>query len=145
MGDHYQADMRKLYRRFPIKPKSWDEVAEWLAARDFAQPMARLAGAIAASPYAHLLFPLTSMFNLRVYGDPEGPWDEEYLEISFSEKKAMFYFEYLERHSVQPRWTKECPMEEAFSGFIHFLALKRWFPVREIPRGSWSCDIDPEA
>ncbi|MEP7218180.1 MAG: hypothetical protein ABI876_04650 [Bacteroidota bacterium] len=136
--------MRQLYRPSRIKPQSWNAVVERYAPIDHALPIARLAGAIAASPYADLLFPVTSMFEIRVYADPESPWDREYLNISFSQTKGMFYFEYVEHVSTKTRWTKECTIEESFSGFIHFLALKRWFPVREIPRGSWSCDCDIE-
>ena len=129
----------------PVKPQSWSSVVERYAGTPAAAPLVRLAKAIALSPYSDRLFPVTSMFDIRVYAEAAPLWNRECLLIQFDFDRSTFHFEFYEHSFVEPRWNKKAPPEEAFSAFIHFLALKRWFPAVEIPRGCWICDVTEPA
>lgn len=120
---------------------SWSAVIEFYREIQGAGPIARLAEAIAASPYADRLFPRTSMLDLVIYNDPSFTWWHDCLVVRFDPGNATFMFEYIEHPLIKKRWRKECSADEAFSAFIHFLRLKRWFPVAGIPEGSWTWDV----
>ncbi len=124
-----------------VKAQSWSAVVERYSSIPVAQPLARLARAIAESPHADMLFPLTSMFDIRIYSTPRAVWNRECLLIQFDPTRSEFRFEFIEHTYTKPSWVKHAPLEEAFSAFIHCLALKRWFPVAEIERGTWSCAL----
>lgn len=122
-----------------VKTQSWSSVVERYSSTPAAQSIVRLAKAIAESPYADQLYPVTSMYDIRIYAASKAIWNQECLLIRFDFDQETFRFEFIEHTYVKPNWTKVAPVEEAFSAFVHFLALKRWFPVTEIERGSWSC------
>jgi hypothetical protein len=134
-----KTDLRDYLDGGPVKAQSWDSVVARYRDIPAAAPLVRLASAIRDCPYADLLHPVTSMFDIRVYQQADTRFARECLIIRFEFDREEFEMEYLEHHEVTPRWRKRCSVEESFSGFIHFLALKNWFPVREIPRGAWSC------
>lgn len=80
------------------------------------------------------------MFDIRIYQVPDTRFARECLIVRFDFGKKEFEMEYLEHPEVSPRWKKSSAVDESFSGFIHFLALRNWFPVREISRGAWQCE-----
>jgi hypothetical protein len=135
-----KTDARDFLDGSPVRAQSWESVVARYREIPFAAPHARLAAAIRDCPYASLLFPVTSMFDIRIYQKPDTRFARECLIIRFDSKKKEFEMEYLEHHEITPRWKKRSAVEESFSGFIHFLALKNWFPVQEIPRGAWKCE-----
>ncbi len=133
-------DARDALDGSPVRAQSWESVVERYREIPFAAPIVRLAAAIRDCPYASLLFPVTSMFDIRVYQMPDTRFARECLILRFDSGRQEFVMEFLEHHEISPRWKKRLSADESFSGFIHFLALKKWFPVREIPRGSWKCE-----
>ncbi|MEO6046517.1 MAG: hypothetical protein ABIQ57_03490 [Candidatus Kapaibacterium sp.] len=102
------------------RTESWSAVIERYANIEGTEPIVRLGRAIAASPRL----------------------DFDFLRIHFNFDDGTFAFDYMEHYSIgeKERWRKTVSADESFSGFIHFLVLKRWFPAKEIPRGSWTCD-----
>lgn len=119
------------------KAHNWDDVL-----RDFEQappvfkPMADLIRRIYSSPYRDNLFPVKSMFSLSVFQTEDWQPGYEALQIDYSTKDHLFHFEFCEHPNRKTTWEKECPVEEGYSAFIHFLKLKNWFPVAEVERGA---------
>lgn len=135
-----KASARDALDAYPLRPQTWDRVIERYRPVPSAAPIVRLATAIKDSPYADLLYPLTSMFDIRVYQfTDEARYCRECLVIRYDFHTTEFEMLFYENSEVSPFWKKRCPAEESFSAFIHFLALKKWFAVEEIPRGSWTC------
>jgi hypothetical protein len=132
-------DLRDFLDGSVVKAQSWDAVVSRYHDVPAAAPLVRLASAIRDCPYAAMLHPVTSMFDIRIYQMADTRFARECLIIRFDFEHQEFEMEYLEHHEVSPRWKKRMPIEESFSGFIHFLALKKWFAVQEISRGAWSC------
>jgi hypothetical protein len=133
-------DARDFLDGSPERAQSWESVVARYRDIPAASPLVRLAEAIRDCPYASLLFPVTSMFDIRIYQAPDTRFARECLIIRFDFEKKEFEMQYLEHHEVTPRWKKCSTIEESFSGFVHILALKNWFPVQEIPRGAWKCE-----
>jgi hypothetical protein len=100
------------------------------------KPMADLVRRISLSPYRDNVFPAKSMFSLLVFQTEEWDWMCEMLRIEYSIKDGKFYFEFFEHPNIKTSWKKNCPTEEGYSAFIHFLKLKNWFPVAEVERGA---------
>ncbi len=74
-------------------------------------------------------------------GNEEYEMGMDELRIDFDSKENKFNFEFiedirLEDPFMKKRWMKECPINEGYSAFLHFLKIKKWFPVIEIDRGS---------
>jgi len=123
----------------PVKAQSWEAVISRYQGMPAAAPIVHLAAAIRNCPYAEMLYPVTSMFDIRIYRSLQSRYSQECLVIRFDFTKQEFALEFIEHQHVSPRWKKLCSIEDSFSAFIHFLALKGWFPVQEIPRGTWEC------
>jgi hypothetical protein len=124
------------------KTHSWDSVVNWYSDIPTATSIHKLAKAIKESPYSIYLYPVSSMFDIKIYQDPEydSSGTNECIIIRYDFKSMEFEFENCENAFSKNNWKKKCSVEESFSGFIHVLALKKWFPVTEIERGKWSCD-----
>ncbi|HTB81843.1 MAG TPA: hypothetical protein VK717_13240 [Opitutaceae bacterium] len=135
-----KTDLRDFLDGSTVRAQSWGSVVERYRDIPAAAPLVRLAVAIRDCRYASLLFPVTSMFDIRIYQVPDTRFSRECLIVRFDFEKKEFEMEYLEHHEITPHWKKRCSIEESFSAFIHFLALKNWFPVHEIPRGVWTCE-----
>jgi hypothetical protein len=133
-------DARDLLDGSRVDAQSWESVVERYRDIPVAAPLVCLAAAIRDCPYASMLFPVTSMFDIRIYQVPNTRFARECLIIRFDFGKKEFEMVYIEHHEVTPRWRKISPVDESFSAFIHFLALKNWFPVRAISRGAWKCE-----
>ena len=135
-----RTDARDFLDGSPVRAQSWESVVARYRDIPVAAPLVRLASAIRDCPYASQLFPVPSMFDIRIYQVPDTRFARECLIIRFDFEKKEFEMEYLEHDEVTPRWKKRSAIEESFSGFIHFLALKNWFPVHHVSRGAWTCE-----
>ena len=100
------------------------------------KPMAALVGRIYSSPYRDNLFPVQSHYSLSIFQTEDWQPGHEALQIDYSTKDHLFHFEFCEHPNRKTTWEKECPVEEGYSAFIHFLKLKNWFPVTEVERGA---------
>jgi hypothetical protein len=100
------------------------------------KPMAALVRRICSSPYRDNLFPVQSHYSLSIFQTEEWKNLHEALQINYSVEDGRFHFEYAEHPNRKTKWKKECPVEEGYSAFIHFLKLKNWFPVTEAERGA---------
>ena len=116
---------------------SWTNVLRGFdeTAPDF-EPMANLITRICQSPYRDHLFPVKSMFSLLLFQTENWEFQREMLKVDYSIKDRKLRFEFFEHPNLATRWKKDCPVEEGYSALIHFLRLKNWFPVAEVPRGS---------
>jgi hypothetical protein len=122
----------------PVKASSWDSVVSHFDGQPWAEPIGRFAKAIRDCPYAGMLHPVTSMWDIRIYPTANGRFYRDCLVVRFDSAKQEFELEHFEHAHVNPRWVKRCSAEESFSAFIHLLSLKSW-SAHEISRGAWTC------
>jgi len=119
------------------KAHSWDDVLNGFEqAPQMFKPMADLIKRICSSPYRDNLFPVKSMFTLRIFQTEDWQFGFEELRINYLVKERIFHLEYYEHPNRKNTWRKECSVEEGYSAFIHFLKLKNWFPVAEVERSA---------
>ena len=76
------------------------------------------------------------MYTLLVFQTEDWQPGFEELRIDYLTKDRIFRFEFSEHPNRKTKWTKECPVTEGYSAFIHFLKLKNWFPAAEVERGA---------
>ena len=121
-----------------VKSQSWESVLDRYRKTSAARsgkwilPMVNLVEQIYKSDFADKLFPVTSMFQLRISNIPNFTFDQEVLMIDWDHKTGLFDFEYQETPSkLYKRWKKSCGAEDAFSVLVRFLVMKKWFPLSE--------------
>lgn len=98
--------------------------------------MVHLTERISSSAYRDLVFPVASVNRLLIFQTEDWDFYHEMLLIEYDSSRQMFRFEFFERPNIKAHWKKECSVAEGYSAFIHFLKLKNWFPVIELPKGT---------
>lgn len=113
-----------------VKAQSWEGVIERyedsLKIDKRFKPIVDLAKQLAGSPYAKDIYPLTSMNTIIIAQTPEFDMQREVLAIDYDFEKEYFILNF-RQGILKKSWTKYCPLEEVYSGVVHFFRLQKWF------------------
>jgi hypothetical protein len=114
---------------YPIRTGAWANAVTRLEGLEGAalRPMRDFVAEIAASPYAGLVYPASSMDAVLVVRLPNFSCYEPHLRMQYNFRTRQITFTYwVDPYSGQ-RWTTQVPIGRAFAHFEHLMLRRlRW-------------------